>query len=231
MSYRFWQITTETDAAGKVANKATEEIANLQGRLDELKKMFLSNELDVKKSAAEAATAGRESAEAENASDILHNWVANFENYVRLLQAARELERKFEEASRKLDDKSKASGEVKERAENLRERAEKLAENATGKLKNLQGRTFCFQSTFYLIARLKCLLFLSYVMVTKWFLKLLSKSRIFQPFSFKFEMNHQNFTWRNLKCFFSQKWKTLSMTTKTDFRITKNESTSLIAKC
>ncbi|CAG2106617.1 unnamed protein product, partial [Medioppia subpectinata] len=112
------QIESETQSAALNAEKAGSGISDLQKRLDELKKKFALNELEMRKADNEANIAAKNAEEAG--------------------QAAQELEQRFNEASRKLEDKARASGAVKERAENLRERAKKLAENANEKLGILQ---------------------------------------------------------------------------------------------
>ena len=130
------QIESETDAASKVADKATGEIADLQSRLEDLKRKFTSNELDFRKADAEANAAGKDANEVEQVSC---NYIAFICLIMLIIQATRDLETKFDEASRKLDQKARQSGAMKERAENLRERAQKLAENANQKLEIFQG--------------------------------------------------------------------------------------------
>ncbi|RWS26837.1 laminin subunit beta-1-like protein, partial [Leptotrombidium deliense] len=111
-------ISQETAAAGKVSQGAQQGIADLQKRLDELKKLYTSNELYVEKVVKESELAGTMAKDAEN--------------------GARNLETKFEDAARQLEEKANVSARVKERAENLKERARLLAENANSKLQDLQ---------------------------------------------------------------------------------------------
>lgn len=112
-------IASETEAAEGLSAKAQEEIALLQDRLDDLKKKFTQNELDVKKASMEASVASQLSRDAS-------------------LRAG-DLESKYSAAKDALDRKAIDSGSNKQRAERLRERAKALAEAANSKFKELQG--------------------------------------------------------------------------------------------
>lgn len=113
-------IATESEAAAALSAKAQDELTKLQDRLDNLKKKFTQNELNVRTAAKEAELAGKL---AENAANN-----------------ATALESRFATAKAALDQKAKDSGANKQRAERLRERAEALAKAATIKFKELQGR-------------------------------------------------------------------------------------------
>ena len=125
------QIAGESESAAALSAKAAEEITRLQDRLDELKKKFTQNELDVKKAALEADVAGKLAKEAAN--------------------QASGLESQFDRAKQALDQKTKDSGANKQRAERLRERAKALAEAANTKFKELQGESNPRLSSCYLM--------------------------------------------------------------------------------
>lgn len=114
------QIKGESDSAYNLSSKAQEEANALKDRLENLKKNFTQNELDVKKASDEADNAGKLSEEAaRNASD---------------------LENKYSAAKNALEQKTRDSGANKQRAEKLRDRAKALAEATTIKYRELQGK-------------------------------------------------------------------------------------------
>ncbi|XP_054168822.1 laminin subunit beta-1-like isoform X2 [Oppia nitens] len=112
------QIESETQSAAANSEKAGSGISDLQKRLDDLKRRFALNEMEMRKADNEANIAAKNAEEAG--------------------LAAQELEQRFNKASDKLDEKARASGAVKERAETLRERAKKLAEDVKSRLGILQ---------------------------------------------------------------------------------------------
>ena len=115
------QISRESDTAQNLTQKAADEIAALQDRLDDLRKKFTQTELDVRKA----------SQEADRATQLSKDAAARVED----------LENQYNRAKNALDTKAKDSGSNKLRAERLRDRAKALAESANSKFKDLQGKS------------------------------------------------------------------------------------------
>lgn len=122
------------------SENATQQIKNLNQRLEELKKKNASNKFNIDNAKSEAERASEQADKANKVSLVC--WMNQLINMVHIEQLFDELEKKYLAAQGKLDQKSKVSDKLKSRANSLKNNASKLLSDVTAKLQKIKGNPF-----------------------------------------------------------------------------------------